>query len=235
MDLYIALLAIVTGYFIGAISFSRLVTRLVQPDADLDNVVLKSNDDQPGTRLRSMGATTASMRVGSRWGCFIGWLDILKVAIPTLVFRLLFPEQTYYLLTAVFGMIGHNWPIYYKFRGGAGVSALYGGMFVVDFIGAIVCAFAGLLFGLFLVRDILVAYLSGIWFLIPWFWFRTHDPVYVVYAIAVNLIIILALAPEIRDQYKAHREDRYDNSAAMASFPMGRGMLKIMERFGIKK
>jgi glycerol-3-phosphate acyltransferase PlsY len=235
MDPYIALLAIVISYLIGSISFSRLVTKLVKPDADLDNVFIKSKDDQPGTRLRSMGATTASMRVGSRWGCFIGWLDILKVAIPTLVFRLLFPEQPYFLLAAVFGMIGHNWPIYYKFRGGAGVSALYGGMIVVDFIGAIVCAFVGLFIGMFIVKDILVAYLSGIWLLIPWFWFRTRDPIYVAYAIAVNIIIILALVPEIRDQIKSHREGRYDMQAAMASFPMGRGMLKIMERFGIKK
>jgi glycerol-3-phosphate acyltransferase PlsY len=235
MDPYIALLAMASSYFVGSISFSRLVTRWVKPDADLDNVVLKSKDDQPGTRLRSMGATTASMRVGSRWGCFIGWLDILKVAIPTLVFRLLFPEQPYYLLAAIFGMIGHNWPIYYKFRGGTGVSALYGGMLVVDFIGAIICAFLGMFFGLFIVKDVLVAYLSGIWLLIPWFWFRTHDPVYLVYAIAVNIIIILALVPEIRDQIKAHREGSYDMQAAMESFPMGRGMLKIMERFWIKK
>jgi glycerol-3-phosphate acyltransferase PlsY len=235
MDLYIALLAIVTGYFVGSISFSRLVTRWVKPDADLDNVVIKSKDDQPGTRLRSMGATTASVEVGSRWGCFIGWLDILKVTIPTLVFRLLFPEQPYFLLVAVFGMIGHNWPIYYKFKGGAGVSALYGGLIVIDFIGAIVCAIVGLIFGMFIVKDVLVAYLSGIWFLIPWFWFTTRDPAYVVYAFVVNIIIILALVPEIRDQIKAHREGSYDMQAAMASFPMGRGMMKIMERFGIKK
>jgi glycerol-3-phosphate acyltransferase PlsY len=235
MDPYIALLSVVISYLIGAISFSRLVTRLVKPDADLNNVIIKSKDDQPGTRLRSMGATTASMEVGPRWGCFIGWLDILKVTIPTLVFRLLFPEQPYFLLAAVFGMIGHNWPIYYKFRGGAGVSAIYGGMIVVDFIGAIVCAIAGMVFGMFIVKDVLVAYLSGIWLLIPWFWFRTRDPVYVAYAIVVNIIIILALVPEIRDQIKSHREGRYDMQNAMESFPMGRGMLKIMERFGINK
>jgi hypothetical protein len=88
---------------------------------------------------------------------------------------------------------------------------------------------------MFIVKDVLVAYLSGIWFLIPWFWFRTRDPIYVAYAIAVNIIIILALVPEIRDQIKSHREGSYDMQAAMDSFPMGRGMLKIMERFGINK
>jgi glycerol-3-phosphate acyltransferase PlsY len=235
MDPYIALLAVIVGYFIGAISFARVVTKLVKPDATLDDVVLRTEDRQAETQLRSMGATTASMRVGSRWGCFIGWLDILKVATPTLVFRLLYPEQPYFLLAAIFGMIGHNWPVYYRFRGGTGVSALYGGLFVVDFVGAIICAVAGLFFGLFVIRDVLVAYLSGIWFLIPWFWFRTRDPIYLAYALAVNIIIILALVPEIRDQIKAHREGSYDMQAAMGTFPMGRGMLKIMERFGVRK
>jgi glycerol-3-phosphate acyltransferase PlsY len=235
MDLYILFLAMISGYLLGGISFARVVTKLLKPEATLDDVVLSSEDGQSQTRLRSMGATTASMRVGSRWGCFIGWLDILKVAVPTLVFRLVFPDQPYYLLTAVFGMIGHNWPVYYKFRGGAGVSALYGGVIVVDFIGAVVCAFAGLFLGLFVVKDVLVAYLSGIWLLIPWFWFRTRDPIFLAYALAVNIIIILALVPEIRDQIKSHREGRYDMQAAMGSFPMGRGMLKIMERFGTRK
>ena len=235
MDLYIALLVMVISYLIGSISFSRVVTKLIKPDATLDDVVLRTEDDQSGTRLRNVGATTASIKVGTRWGCFIGWLDILKVALPTFVFRWLYPDQPYFLLAAVFGMIGHNWPIYYKFKGGTGVSAIYGGLLVIDIVGAIVCAFGGLFFGLFIVKDILVAYLSGIWFLIPWFWFRTHDLAYVAYAVTVNLIIILALLPEIRDQIKAHRDGSYDMQAAMGSFPMGRGMLKIMERFGSNK
>ena len=235
MEIQIVLLAILSSYLIGAISFSRIVTRMVAPETDFEDAVLRTEQGEELTKLRGAGATTASIKLGGRWGCFIGWLDMLKVAMPTLIFRVLYPEIPYFLVAGVFGMVGHNWPIYYRFKGGAGVSAIYGGLMVIDILGAIVCSFAGLIFGMFIVKDILVAYMSGIWFLIPWFWLRTRDPAYVAYAVVVNILIILALLPEIRAQIRAHREGNVDMQTAMQSFPMGRGMIKIMERFGINK
>lgn len=235
MELEILIPVAVISYLIGAISFSRVVTRLVKPDADLEHVTLQTEDGEPGAELRTMGATTASMKVGSRWGCLIGWLDILKVALPTLAVKLLFPDQPYFLVAAIFGMIGHNWPIYYRFKGGLGMSAIYGGALVVDFFGAILCAVVGLFLGLVVVKDVMVAYLAGPWLLIPWFWFRTRDPIYVAYAVIVNVIFILALLPEIRQQIKVRREGTYEMNATMESFPMGRGMLRIMERLGLSK
>jgi hypothetical protein len=71
--------------------------------------------------------------------------------------------------------------------------------------------------------------------MIPWFWFRTQDPAYLVYAVLVNVIYILALLPEIQGQIKAHREGRADMEKGLESFPMGRGMLKIMRFFGVGK
>ena len=115
------------------------------------------------------------------------------------------------------------------------MSAIYGGALVVDFFGAILCAVVGLFLGLVVVKDVMVAYLAGPWLLIPWFWFRTRDPIYVAYAVIVNVIFILALLPEIRQQIKVRREGTYEMNATMESFPMGRGMLRIMERLGLSK
>jgi glycerol-3-phosphate acyltransferase PlsY len=132
-------------------------------------------------------------------------------------------------------MIGHNWPIYYKFKGGAGVSSIYGGMLVIDIVGAIVCAVLGMFLGFVVVRDILIAYLAGIWLLIPWFWLTTRDPYLIAYAVIVNIIFMLAMIPEIRDHIRARREGKIEMATAMDSFPMGRGMLKIMKRLGLSK
>ncbi len=235
MAFEISIAVAVVSYLIGALSFARIITWLVKPDADLDHVFIETNDDGPGTQLRTMGATTASIQLGSRWGCFIGWMDILKVAVPTLAVKLIFPEQPYYLIAAIFGMIGHNWPVYYRFKGGTGMSSIYGGALVIDFVGAIVCAVLGLFLGLFLVKDIMIAYLSGPWLLIPWFWFRTRDPYLVAYAVIINIIFMLALIPEIRDHIRSRREGKTEMNTAMESFPMGRGMLKIMKRFRLSK
>ena len=235
MDLWIAAIAIISSYLIGSISFARLITRILAPQVDIENLHLPSDSGEEGTPLLRISATTASTELGGRWGCFIGILDILKVALPVLVYRLIYPDQYYFLLAAVFGMVGHNWPIYYRFKGGSGVSSIYGGWLVIDPIGAFVCSTAGMILGFFVIKDILVAYMAGAWLMIPWFWFRTGDLAYLVYAIAVNIIFFLALIPEITMMIKAHREGTFVMTNAMEKFPMGRGMLRIMEKFGAVK
>ena len=60
------------------------------------------------------------MQVGTRYGCLTAILDIAKVAIPALIFKLWQPETPYFLVTALFGLIGHDWPIYHRFKGGRG-------------------------------------------------------------------------------------------------------------------
>jgi glycerol-3-phosphate acyltransferase PlsY len=235
MDLWIALLAVISSYLVGSFSFARLFTRILAPEVDIENLKLPSDTNEEGTPLLRISATTASTELGGRWGCLIGILDILKVALPVLVFRLIYPDHYYFLLAAVFGMVGHNWPIYYRFKGGSGVSSIYGGWLVIDPIGAFVCSTAGMILGFFVIKDILVAYLSGAWLMIPWFWFRTRDPAYLAYTIAVNIIFVLALIPEIKMMIKAHREGTYEMTNSMEKFPMGRGMLRIMEKFGAVK
>jgi glycerol-3-phosphate acyltransferase PlsY len=53
------------------------------------------------------------MKMGPKVGCTIGLLDILKVTLPVLVFRLLYPDQYYFLIVAIAGMVGHNWPVFH--------------------------------------------------------------------------------------------------------------------------
>ena len=77
----------------------------------------------------------------------IGWLDILKGFLPTLVVKLLFPDQFYFLLAGLAAVVGHNWPIYHRFKGGTGMSTAYGALLVTDWLGAIICSVSGLLFG----------------------------------------------------------------------------------------
>jgi glycerol-3-phosphate acyltransferase PlsY len=52
------------------------------------------------------------------------------------------------LLAAAAGLIGNNWPVYYRFKGGSGISAIYGGLLVIDPLAILVSAAGGLLIGL---------------------------------------------------------------------------------------
>jgi glycerol-3-phosphate acyltransferase PlsY len=168
------------------------------------------------------------MTLGARAGCAIGIIDMLKIAAPTLAFKLMFAQPEYSLIAATGGMIGHNWPIFNRFRGGRGISSVYGAMFVIDWIGTFSIAFGGLFLGLIVFRDFMVAYLAGLWLLIPWMWFRFQDWSYLGFAIAVNIIFIIAMIPDIRQYLRFRKEGKTEMDAVMGITPMGRGMLKIM-------
>jgi glycerol-3-phosphate acyltransferase PlsY len=41
-------------------------------------------------------------------------------------------EHPYFLITATTGVMGHIWPLDYGFKGGRGISAIFGGVFVIE-------------------------------------------------------------------------------------------------------
>lgn len=235
MDLRIVAVGCLVSYFIGSVSFSRLIASLLKPDLDLDSVHVVNPDGSQGAQLLTVGATTASIHLGPRVGCLIGWLDIFKGFIPTLVLKLLYPNQPYYLLCGLAVVIGHNWPIFYRFKGGTGMSTAYGALLVVDWLGVIVCSIAGMLFGFAIVHDMVVAYLSGIWLIIPWIWFRTHDPILLGFAILLNVLFILALTPELKRYLEMRKRGEINMDMSMDATPMGRGMKKMAQRMGFMK
>jgi len=227
MDYLIAIAAALAGYLMGSISFTRAITRLVAPGKEIKETEIPIEGTDLSYKVTSYGATTASMKHGPKVGCSIGFADMLKVAIPVLVFRLLFPGEAYMYIAAAAGMMGHNWPIYYKFKGGRGISAYYGGIFVIDWLGALVTMAAGMLFGFFIVRDVFVAYMAGLWFIIPWAWFTTHRYDYLAYAVVINIIYIIASLPDLKQYVKIRKNTKVTTKMVLEASPMGRGMLKI--------
>ncbi|OQY18524.1 MAG: hypothetical protein B6I34_10605 [Anaerolineaceae bacterium 4572_32.1] len=236
MDPLTALLAALIGYLLGAISFARLVGRLVAPEKDLTKTEIAVPDSDDTVQMGSVSATTVSMHIGPKFGFITVVLDMLKVALPTLAFKRLYPEAPYFLIVAATGMIGHIWPVYHRFKGGRGMSIVYGGMFAIDWIGVFATSLGGMLFGLVVLRDVLVAYMAGLWFVIPWLWFRTHDLWYVAYGVVVNVVLLIAMIPEMKQYIKFKRERKdIDLSVTMQQTGMGRGIYKMANRLGVFK
>lgn len=236
MDILATLIVALVGYLLGSISFARLIGKLVNPQKDLT----KTEFDVPGTdekfQMTAVSATTASMHLGQKFGCLTTILDMLKVTIPVLILRQFYSETSYSVILAALAVVGHNWPLYHRFQGGRGFSPIYGGLVLFDWLAIPVTAILGMLFGLIVLRDVLMAYMAGLWFLIPWLWFRTHDLWYVVYAVAVNIAFAAAMIPDIKQYVKFRRENPdIDLKTAMENSDMGRGMLKLANRFGLMK
>lgn len=232
MDIFFAILTALGGYLLGAISFARIYNKLVVPQKDL--VDLEKN--VAGTDLKfhdhGIGASSVGMGVSSKAGCLVGLLDMAKVFVPTLILRFLYPEQPYHLIAATFGMVGHNWPVYYGFRGGHGYSTAYGGALAVDWLGALVSSLAGMVVGLLVLKSFAFVYLGGLLFLIPWFWWTTHDWWYTGYAVVLNILFMLALLPDMREvralQKKMPRKSTLRED--MQGYPMGKELLRMADK-----
>jgi len=225
----------IIGYLLGSLSFGRIVARLVNPRVDLDHVEMEIPGAPESYQLKSIGGNTASIKLGGRVGCAIGILDILKVFLPTLVTRVIYPDQYYSLIVATAGFIGHCWPIYYRFKGGRGISAFYGGLFVIDPLGALVVAVSSMIIGMLVLKELLFAYVGGVLLVIPWLWFTTHNPYYMIYALAVNVLFIVAMIPEFRQIIELRRKyGKGDMKASMETFPMGQQMIRLMNVFNRK-
>jgi glycerol-3-phosphate acyltransferase PlsY len=235
MDIRIALLSGVVSYLVGAISFTRLITRFLAPEVDLEDVRLPNPDGTEGDRLLTVGATTAAIKLGSRVGCLIGFLDIMKGFAPTLAFKLLYPDEDYYMIAGLFTVIGHNWPVYYKFRGGGGMSPILGGFLAVDWVCTLIANVLGMFLGFAVIRDIFFAYVGWTWLMVPLLWIRTKNPIFAIYALLVNLVFLMALLPEIKRYLEARRRGDVDLQQGMEVTPMGRGMLKMARAMGFFK
>lgn len=236
MDGITALIFVAAGYLLGSLSFARLVTARLTHGRDVTQLEIPVADSAETYKVVSIGGNAASMALGARGGLLVSGLDILKVSVPTLAARLLFPAQpAYMLLAAVAGLAGHIWPIYHRFHGGSGFTPILAGLLVIDWPAALLLPVAGLLLGLLVFRNLIVASLAWIWLIIPWLWFRTNDPLYLAYAVGVNLLFLLAMVPEARlalNYGRAGRQAAYGQGNLQAT-PMGRGLLKLAARLRI--
>jgi len=238
MDLLTAALAILIGYLLGSISFTRVVARFVAPDIDLtDDTLIPSTDEDRPLRLDFVSATTLGNRAGPWAGASAGMLDVLKVLLPTLAFRFFQgPEPPYYLLTAIGGMVGHIWPIYHRFHGGRGMSAAFAAFLAVAPVGAFVTWLVGTLLGMLVLRDGMVTFLGWMWLMIPWLWFTTRDWRFVLFAVVINVLFFVAMIPVIK-VYVQYRKEGIALSfeEGLQTTHMGRGLYKMGVRLGALK
>lgn len=132
------LIIIVVSYFVGNISFSRMFGKIKHKDI---------------TKLGSgnAGSTNVLRNFGFKFGVLNLCLDILKGFIPSIAFYYVFGENIIYLYTAgISVMLGHIFPVIYKFKGGKGIASMLGIFLAADpIITLIVIGTAALVWFLF--------------------------------------------------------------------------------------
>jgi glycerol-3-phosphate acyltransferase PlsY len=121
MDYKIMILIALLSYGVGNINPAILIGKLTR------------GIDIREYNSKNAGTSNVVMTVGYRWGIFSGIIDILKGFIPVLIIRLIFPENDiYWLLGGFSAIMGHIYPLYYKFKGGKGTATFGGVLFAIN-------------------------------------------------------------------------------------------------------
>jgi len=201
---WLYLFTAIFGYLIGSVSFARLVFAKLKPGDKPDLIRTPTTDGQAELVSHAVGATNVMIAFGSRWGMLVTALDMLKATLPTLAMRLFFPDNHYYLVVAVAVLVGHLWPVWYRFSGGGGNSSIIGMMLAISPLGLLITHAGGMLIGRFAP---MLAFVGGIALTIPWFIFR--DGIFspeVAFALVITILYLLAELPEIRQLIALKRQ-----------------------------
>ncbi|MBT8196975.1 MAG: glycerol-3-phosphate acyltransferase [Acidimicrobiia bacterium] len=233
MEPLLIFVAAILGYLLGSLSFARIIGRMVDPTADVTYIVEELPDGNT-FESDSVSATAARMALGTRWGVTTGLLDMAKVGVPALIWVLLYPDTPAYgLISGVAGHLGHVFPLYHRFVGGRGESAVYGVVLLLDPLGALVTTAAGAVLGL-VIGHILIFRWAGLVLLIPWMVWWHNDPAYVIYMVAANAIYWTSMTPELRQYVQLLKDGAPMSQEEIAgSFAMGEGLGRTMDRYGL--
>ena len=102
-------LVVVLSYLLGSINFAYITARIKGID------ISSEGSGNPGTSnvLRTLGKGSAAI---------VLFGDLLKGAIPIIYFY----QDRYFLIYGLAAVIGHIYPLFYKFKGGKGVATYLG-------------------------------------------------------------------------------------------------------------
>lgn len=116
MNVVLALIGVIGAYLLGSLSSAILICKAMGlPD--------------PRTQGSGNPGATNVLRIGGKIPAALTLLgDILKGFLPVLIIRLF--TNDFYIISAVLlaAIIGHVFPVFFKFKGGKGVATTIGGL-----------------------------------------------------------------------------------------------------------
>ncbi len=116
----VAMFWMFVSYFIGSLPTGYLVARIFR-GVDIRTV-----------GSGSIGATNVRRLMGQGWAVFVTLVDMLKGALALLLTVESASSDPWLLsLSALAAVLGHNYPVWLRFRGGKGVATTYGTMFFI--------------------------------------------------------------------------------------------------------
>lgn len=224
----------VTGYLVGSVSTARLIYFLATGSKNYEP--FKESIPHTDEKFESdlISATWITMKLGKRFGCITSILDMVKVALPTLIVKLVFPSDPYHLLIAICGIIGHNYPIYHGFKGGRGESPILGALFVINWFGILITNGVASLLG-YIFGSILVLRWGAYILLIFWFWYYFRDPYYVLFMVLANILYWTSMWSDLArfQELKKKKGLKFSEAEVSEFLLMGQSPGRFLDKYGL--
>jgi len=187
---------VVIAYLLGSIPFGLIISKL------------KSGVDVREYGSGKTGATNVMRVTGTRLGVLTLVLDVVKAAGAVVLATIIIDgnsgiltiggvsvywQHVAQVVAGLAAVVGHNWPIFVKFKGGRGVTAYFGTLFAiyppVGIFGAQIVAIAALSSRHMSLGSILGS-LAALCFMIPLTILYNFPPIYLAYSSVVVALIV---------------------------------------------
>ncbi|CAM4316990.1 glycerol-3-phosphate 1-O-acyltransferase PlsY [Saccharibacillus endophyticus] len=127
-------IAIVAAYLLGSVSFSVLFARLFK------GIDIRNHGSG------NAGATNTLRVLGKGPAILVLVLDICKGVLAVWLGRWLAPDYDWTpALAGLAAVIGHNWPLYFHFKGGKGIATTIGMLATLCFLPSLIAGIVGIL------------------------------------------------------------------------------------------
>ncbi|MGI2336009.1 MAG: glycerol-3-phosphate acyltransferase [Dehalogenimonas sp.] len=188
------ILALVLGYLWGSIPTAYLIARAV---AGSGNALGEGN----------IGGLNTLRRIGLKAGLAVAGIDIAKGAAAVMTaYYILGVEPAFVLGAGVMAVVGHNWMVWLKFRGGKGMAAAVGVVTAASFIygfPAVIAAMMAVILGVWLVVRNLVLGNGVSLLLLPFItWYFTDSGTAAWLAAVLSGVIAVKYYPVAREDYR---------------------------------
>jgi acyl phosphate:glycerol-3-phosphate acyltransferase len=129
-----AAFSVLIGYLLGSISFSFLIGKLGK------GIDIREHGSG------NAGATNTLRVLGKRAAVTVLLLDVIKGILAVWIGKWLAPEIEWVpILSGLASIIGHNWPIFFGFRGGKGIATTIGVVVSLCFLPALIAGMIAIL------------------------------------------------------------------------------------------
>lgn len=173
------LLVLVVSYLLGSISTSIIISKIML------------GDDIRNHGSGNAGATNTLRTVGKKAALFVVLGDVLKTVLAILAAKLLLKDDpTAVYIAGIGAVLGHNFPLYFGFKGGKGIVVSATSMIFADpAIGTIVAVVAILIMAISRYVS-LGSILGAVLFVVLSFILKANNPDFIVFACMLALLAI---------------------------------------------